>query len=372
VATSFDARSGDRGSSRAAPGTADALLRVDGITTRFATARGALTAVDDVSLHLAAGETLGIVGESGSGKSVLVRTIMGILPPTASVQGQVLFEGRDVHTLDKESRKHFWGPKVAMIFQDPMTSLNPVRPVGRQIADPLRYHLGLSSRAAETRTLELLDLVGIPEPRRRLTQYPHELSGGMRQRVGIAIALSCQPSLLIADEPTTALDVTVQKQILDLLATLQRDLHMAMILITHDLGVVAGRCRRVSVMYAGRIVESADAQSLFHSTRHPYTAALLSSIPRVERPSHTPLEAIAGRPPDMVAPPPGCRFAPRCRHAQPECVVAVPPSAAGPGRDHRYECLFPVGTPEGEAARQANARAGRTAAGLDLAAAAAG
>jgi peptide/nickel transport system ATP-binding protein len=355
---------------RAAPG--DVLLRVDRVTTRFTTARGPLTAVDDVSLELRAGETLGIVGESGCGKSVLVRTIMGILPPTAAVKGQVLFEGRDVRSLDKESRKHFWGPKVAMIFQDPMTSLNPVRPVGRQITDPLRYHLGLANRAAEQRAVELLELVGIPEPRRRLDQYPHELSGGMRQRVGIAIALSCQPSLLIADEPTTALDVTVQKQILDLLASLQHELRMAMILITHDLGVVAGRCRRVSVMYAGRIVESADAASLFHATRHPYTAALLNSIPRVERPSHTPLEAIAGRPPDMVSPPPGCRFAPRCRHAQPECQTAPPTLALGPGRDHSYECRFPVGTPEGEAAREANARAGHTAAGLDLAAAATG
>jgi peptide/nickel transport system ATP-binding protein len=230
----------------------------------------------------------------------------------------------------------------------------------------------MSSRGATTRAMELLEQVGIPEPRRRIAQYPHELSGGMRQRVGIAIALSCDPSLLIADEPTTALDVTVQKQILDLLARLQRSLGMAMILITHDLGVVAGRCQRVSVMYAGRIVESADAVSLFRATRHPYTSALLSSIPRVEQPSHTPLEAIAGRPPDMVAPPPGCRFAARCRHAQAECVAERPPVALGPGRDHRFECRFPVGTPEGDEAREANARAGRTAAGLDLEAAVAG
>jgi peptide/nickel transport system ATP-binding protein len=364
VVTSSDARF----AATSAPAASDVLLRVEGVTTRFSTARGPLTAVDDVSLELRAGETLGIVGESGCGKSVLVRTIMGLLPPTATVEGTVRFEGRDVRTLDKESRKHFWGPKVAMIFQDPMTSLNPVRKIGRQIADPLRYHLGLSSRGAENRSLELLEQVGIPEPKRRLDQYPHELSGGMRQRVGIAIALSCQPSLLIADEPTTALDVTVQKQILDLLAALQRDLHMAMILITHDLGVVAGRCQRVSVMYAGRIVERADAVALFQSTRHPYTAALLSSIPRVELASHTPLEAIAGRPPDMVAPPPGCRFAPRCRHAQPECLASVPTESSGPGRDHWFECRFPVGTPEGEAAREANARTGRTASGLDLAA----
>jgi peptide/nickel transport system ATP-binding protein len=355
---------------RSPAGADDALLRVEGVTTRFATARGPLLAVDDIWIELRAGETLGIVGESGSGKSVLVRSIMGILPPTASVEGRVLFEGQDVRTLDKEARKHFWGPKVAMIFQDPMTSLNPVRTIGRQITDPLRYHLGLSSRAANTRAMELLEQVGIPEPRRRIAQYPHELSGGMRQRVGIAIALSCDPALLIADEPTTALDVTVQKQILDLLARLQRSLGMAMILITHDLGVVAGRCQRVSVMYAGRIVESADAVSLFRATRHPYTSALLSSIPRVEQPSHTPLEAIAGRPPDMVVPPPGCRFAPRCRHAQAECVTERPPVALGPGREHRFECRFPVGTPEGDAAREANARAGRTAAGLDLEAAA--
>jgi peptide/nickel transport system ATP-binding protein len=348
-----------------ATGTAP-LLEVHHVTTTFATSRGMLTAVDDVSLSLRAGETLGIVGESGSGKSVLVRTIMNILAPSASVRGEVLFEGQDVRSLSKEARRHFWGPKIAMIFQDPMTSLNPVRKIGRQITDPLRYHLGLSAKAADTRALELLDQVGIPEPRRRFGQYPHELSGGMRQRVGIAIALSCEPALLVADEPTTALDVTVQKQILDLLASLQRDLHMAMILITHDLGVVAGRAGRIAVMYAGRIVELADAESLFLSMRHPYTAALLNSIPRVELPSHTQLEAISGRPPDMVVPPPGCRFAPRCRHAQERCLAEQPPSVAGPGQEHRFECFFPVGTAPGDEAAERNRREGRTPAGLDL------
>jgi peptide/nickel transport system ATP-binding protein len=297
---------------------------------------------------------------------VLVRSIMTLLPRTATVEGQVIFEGRDVRTLPKAERKHFWGPQMAMVFQDPMTSLNPVKKIGKQILDPIQFHQGLSRDASRKRALELLDLVRIPEAARRLTQYPHELSGGMRQRVIIAIALSCNPKLLIADEPTTALDVTVQKQILDLLATLQRDMQMAMILITHDLGVVAGRARRIAVMYGGQIVETADTRALFRSMRHPYTEALLKSIPRIEQPSHTRLEAIYGRPPDMVNPPIGCRFAPRCRYAQPSCVDNPPPLVPGPEPGHRFACFFPVGTAEGDAALQANMAKGENAAGLDL------
>jgi peptide/nickel transport system ATP-binding protein len=342
------------------------LLQVKDLRTSFRTSRGLLRAVDGVSFDLDRGETIGIVGESGSGKSVLVRSIMNLLPRTANIEGQVLFEGREVRSLPRDERKHFWGTQIAMVFQDPMTSLNPVKKVGRQLTDPLRYHLGLSGDAARKRALELLDLVRIPEASRRLGQYPHELSGGMRQRVIIAIALSCNPKLLIADEPTTALDVTVQKQILDLLASLQRELHMAMVLITHDLGVVAGRAKRIAVMYGGQVVETADTRALFASMRHPYTEALLKSIPRVEHESHTRLEAISGRPPDMVHPPVGCRFAPRCRYAQPTCVDNPPELAPGPGPGHRFACFFPVDTPEGEAALAKNIEAGRTGAGLDL------
>ena len=344
------------------------LLQVENLSTAFRTSRGILRAVDDVSFTLDKGETLGIVGESGSGKSVLVRSIMNILPRTAIIppQTKVILEGRDTRKLSKAEAKHFWGTKIAMVFQDPMTSLNPVKKIGTQITDPLRFHLGMSKSAARTRATELLELVRIPEAAQRLNQYPHELSGGMRQRVVIAIALSCNPTLLVADEPTTALDVTVQKQILDLLETLQRDLQMAMILITHDLGVVAGRADRIAVMYAGRMVETADTPSLFRNMRHPYAEALLHSIPRLENPSHTRLDAISGRPPDMVKPPPGCRFAPRCRYAQDRCVTEPPELVTTNEPGHSFACFFPVGTPEGEAALAANLAAGMSATGLDL------
>ena len=294
------------------------LLAVENLQVRFDTPRGRLRAVDGVSFTLHRGETLGIVGESGSGKSVMVRAIMNILPrQTIRPDGQrLVFEGRDVASLTPAQRKHFWGPEMAMIFQDPMTSLNPVRRIGIQITESMQFHLGMSKAASRERALDLLKVVGIPEPARRLRQYPHELSGGMRQRVTIAIALACHPKLLIADEPTTALDVTVQKQILDLLDRLQGELGMSMILITHDLGVVARRARRTAVVYAGRIVEIGDTLSLFEQTRHPYTEALLSSIPRIERSSHVKLEAIAGRPPDMIGPRRGCAFAPRCAYAR--------------------------------------------------------
>ena len=347
-------------------GDSTPLLEVRDLRTQFRTSRGLLRAVDGVSFTLNRGETLGIVGESGSGKSVLVRTIMNLLPRTAMIEGSVLYEGRDVRSLPRNERKHFWGTQMAMVFQDPMTSLNPVKKIGTQLTDPLRYHLNLSRDAARKRALELLELLRIPEAARRLQQYPHELSGGMRQRVMIAIALSCNPKLLIADEPTTALDVTVQKQILDLLGNLQRELEMAMILITHDLGVVAGRANRINVMYAGQVVETADTITLFNSMRHPYTEALLNSIPRIEHPSHTRLEAIAGRPPDMTRPPQGCRFAPRCRYAQPECIDNPPQLEQGANPNHQYRCFFPVGTAANEQAASINLRAGRTAAGLDL------
>jgi peptide/nickel transport system ATP-binding protein len=321
------------------------LLEVRDLRTRFNTPRGVFRAVDGVSFTLHQGETIGIVGESGSGKSVLARSIMDLLPPTASVSGEITFHGASLATLPRAARRHFWGPKIAMIYQDPMTSLNPTKRVGQQIIDPLRYHLRLSREAATRRALELLEHVRIPEARKRLRQYPHELSGGMRQRVMIAIALSCRPQLIIADEPTTALDVTIQKQILDLLASIQRELGMAMILITHDLGVVAGRTDRVAVMYAGQIAEVADTQTLFTSVRHRYTEALLRSIPRIAQPSHVRLDAIAGRPPDMADPPPGCRFAPRCPHARSKCREIAPTPEPGPGRDHLFSCFYPTGVP---------------------------
>ena len=351
------------------PGTGVPLLDVRGLQTSFATQRGALRAVDDVSFTLAKGETLGIVGESGSGKSVLARTVMNLLETGGSVhvKGEVYFEGRAIASLPRAERQHFWGPQIAMVFQDPMTSLNPVKRIGTHVTEPLRYHLGLGRRAARDRALELLQRVGIPEPRRRLDQYPHELSGGMRQRVVIAMALACEPKLLIADEPTTALDVTVQRQILDLLAALATDEGMATILISHDLGVVAGRTHRIAVMYAGRIVETAEPRELFARMRHPYTEALLGCVPRLDQPGHTRLTAISGRPPDLAQLPKGCRFAPRCRYAQSRCLDEDPVLTLLEEQSrHSYACHFPPDTPPGIAAREANERSGKTAAGLRL------
>jgi peptide/nickel transport system ATP-binding protein len=347
-------------------------LSVTDLRVWFDTARGLVRAVDGVNLHVEAGRTLGVVGESGSGKSVLSRAVMNILAPSAVVLpgSRIEIEGHDTATLTKEQARHLWGARVAMVFQDPMTSLTPVLTVGRQLTETLRRHLGLDRAAAVTRAEELLRWVGIPEPARRLRQYPHNLSGGMRQRVGIALALSCSPRLLIADEPTTALDVTVQHQILNLLGRLQAEEGMAMILITHDLGVVAGRTDDIAVMYAGRVVERAPTKVLLREMRHPYTRALVRSIPRVADPSHTRLRAIPGRPPTVIDPPPGCSFAARCPHARPRCLAETPvlggdhPGNTTPG--HRHACFFPVGTPEGDQAFADNLAAGRTAAGLPV------
>jgi peptide/nickel transport system ATP-binding protein len=342
------------------------LVVVDDLRTTFATARGALRAVDGVSFQLRRGETLGVVGESGSGKSVLVRSIMGLLPPTATVTGDVLFQGTNTRTMTRKRAKHFWGREIAMVFQDPMTSLNPVKKIGTALTESMRHHLDLSRAEARSRAIELLTQVGIPAPAQRLNEYPHQLSGGMRQRVTIAIAISCWPKLLIADEPTTALDVTVQKQILELLGSLQAEYEMAMVMITHDLGVVAGRADRVAVMYAGRVVERAPTRQLFQMTRHPYTRALLESIPRLEQTSHTRLAAISGRPPDLVSPPVGCRFSPRCRYAQARCLVEDPALTSTGAEGHDVACFFPVGTAVGEEALARNEAEGRTAAGLPL------
>ncbi|MDF5752858.1 ABC transporter ATP-binding protein [Spongiactinospora sp. TRM90649] len=326
------------------PGDERPLLIVDDLRNTIHTPRGDMNAVDGVSFTLRPGETLGIVGESGSGKSVLGRTIMGLYRsgPGMTVSGQVRIDGQDVHALSGRALRGLWGSSVGMVFQDPMTALNPVKKIGPHLTESLRKNGGHSRASATARAEELLGLVGIPEPRRRLGQYPHELSGGMRQRVVIAMALANQPRLLIADEPTTALDVTVQKQILDLLDRLQAEFHTAVILISHNLGVVAGRADRVAVMYAGRMVETAASGVVFSRARHPYTEALLRSIPRLEDPPHARLMAIGGSPPDMTAPPPGCRFAPRCEHARPICREEPPAMCPSDASGHMFACHNPV------------------------------
>ncbi|HEX8802552.1 MAG TPA: ABC transporter ATP-binding protein, partial [Acidimicrobiales bacterium] len=323
------------------------LLDVVDVRTHFRTARGLVRAVDGVSLSLDRGRTLGIVGESGSGKSVLSRSIMGLLPKRNVLrQGRVVYEGVDLTALPHDQLRDRWGTEMAMIFQDPMTSLNPVQRVGAQITEGLRVHLDMDRTTARATALALLRSVGIPEPERRLRQYPHELSGGMRQRIMIAVALACGPKLLFADEPTTALDVTVQAQILNLLARQQRERDMAMVLVTHDLGVVAGRADHVAVMYAGQLVEVGPTRSLFTNVRMPYTEALLRSIPTLGQRSHTRLQVIPGRPPDLVDPPPGCRFAPRCPYAQDRCRAESPPLIDA-GGGHLYRCWYPVGREAG-------------------------
>ena len=318
------------------------LLEVTDLRTGFRTPGGVVRAVDGVSLTLDRGRTLGIVGESGSGKSVLSRSIMGLLPRrNVERSGRVVYDGTDVSALTPGRRKDLWGTQMAMVFQDPMTALNPVLRIGAQITEGLRFHLGLDRGTARANAVALLRSVGIPEPERRLKQYPHELSGGMRQRIMIAVALACGPRLLFADEPTTALDVTVQAQILNLLAAQQREREMAMVLVTHDLGVVAGRADTIAVMYAGQIVETAPTAQLFANVRMPYTEALLRSIPQLDQPRGSRLQAIPGRPPNLVRPPRGCRFAPRCPYAQDRCRAEAPPLVEEePG--HGYRCWYPL------------------------------
>jgi peptide/nickel transport system ATP-binding protein len=326
------------------PGSASAapLLAIEGVSVSLPTARGTLAAVDNVSLELAAGRTLGIVGESGSGKTMLSRAVAQLLPRRAKLSGVVRFAGDTLTALEPEALRRLRGRSLAFVFQDPMTSLNPVLSIGSQIIETLREHLGLDRAAAVRRAVELLGEVGIPSPEQRLAQYPHQFSGGMRQRVAIAIALSCEPKLLIADEPTTALDVTVQAQILDLLAREQRRRGMAMILITHDLGVVAGRTDEVAVMYAGRVVERAPTGRLFKAMRMPYTEALIAAIPKLEAPPHTPLKAISGLPPDPTRPSPGCAFAPRCTYANGRCRQSSPALETRDGQ-HHFACWHPLG-----------------------------
>jgi peptide/nickel transport system ATP-binding protein len=331
------------------------LLQVEDLRTHFLTEGGTVRAVDGVSFTLERGKTLGVVGESGSGKTILSRSIMGLLPARNVVRtGSAKYEGTEVAGQSHAAMRGLWGTEMAMVFQDPMTSLNPVMKIGRQITEGLRYHLRIPKDEANEQALQLLNSVGIPDPKRRLGQYPHELSGGMRQRVTIAIALACGPKLLFADEPTTALDVTVQAQILNLLNQQQQDRYMAMILVTHDLGVVAGRTDEIAVMYAGQIVERAPTRTLFANVRMPYTEALLKSIPKLENPSHTRLQIIGGRPPDLINPPPGCRFAPRCPYAQAKCHTEPPPLVEAETPGHVFRCWFPVGTEAGREALERN------------------
>jgi peptide/nickel transport system ATP-binding protein len=318
------------------------LLSVEGVAVDLPTPRGNLRAVDRIDLALGAGRTLGIVGESGCGKTMLSRAILQLLPKKAKLSGRVMFDGHDLARVDAATLRKLRARSLAVVFQDPMTSLNPVLTIGTQLIETLQEHLELDAVAARQRRVELLAAVGIPAPEQRLAQYPHQLSGGMRQRVAIAIALSCEPKLLIADEPTTALDVTIQAQILDLLAREQRRRHMAMIIITHDLGVVAGRTDEVAVMYAGRVVEQAPTPTLFKNMHMPYTEALLAAIPKLETAPHTPLPAISGRPPDPTRPLLGCSFSPRCHYAANRCDSEKPGLTPGETADHRYACFHPI------------------------------
>jgi peptide/nickel transport system ATP-binding protein len=331
------------------------LLVVDDLRTQFAVAAGSVRAVDGVSFSLHRGRTLGVVGESGSGKTVLSRSIMGLnTSANASTTGSVLYAGDELIGKSAKEKKVLWGAEMAMVFQDPMTSLNPVVTIGRQLTEHVRYHLDMGRKEANEVAIALLKSVNIPEAENRLGNYPHQMSGGMRQRVCIAIALACGPRMLFADEPTTALDVTVQHQILNLLAEQQRDRAMAMILVTHDLGVVAGRTDEIMVMYAGRAVEKAPTADLFAHLRHPYTQGLLWSIPKITQAKHTRLIAIPGRPPNLIDPPPGCKFAPRCAYAQDICRTEEPVLRSIDSPDHTFACHFPVGTPEGQAAFESN------------------
>ena len=310
-----------------------AVLEVENLTTRFATHDGEVLAADQVGFAIGEGESLGVVGESGSGKTQIFLSIMGLLAKNGRSTGSVRYRGREVLNLPPERLNEIRGDQVAMIFQDPMTSLNPFLRISTQLTEVLRAHKGMSEAEARRRGIEMLELVGIPEAARRFDMYPHEFSGGMRQRVMIAMALLCEPDLLIADEPTTALDVTVQAQILELLARLKRDLGMAIALITHDLGVVAGLCERVMVMYAGRAVEVAPAAALFADPQHPYTRGLLLSMPRLDEAVAHELATIPGQPPNLQALPAGCVFADRCPYVFERCRAERPELAAvGPGR----------------------------------------
>ena len=324
------------------------LLSVEDLRVQFWTRRGTIHAVNGVSFDIAPGETLGIVGESGCGKSVTALALLGILPRAGKVRdGRAMFAGRDLLQLSDRKLRRVRGKEIAMIFQDPMTSLNPVLTIGRQITEALETHFGMKGKAAEKRAAELLDRVGIPTANKRVRDYPHQFSGGMRQRAMIAMALACQPKLMIADEPTTALDVTIQAQILDLLRELVAEENAALILITHDLGVVAGMCERVNVMYAGMFMETGSAAQLFAQPRHPYTVGLLQSIPRLDAARGERLNPIEGIPRDMLSAPQACPFQPRCRYEVELSRKEVPPLVEiEPG--HKVACFNPVPAEEWE------------------------
>lgn len=319
------------------------LFEVDNLQITFDTKRGPLQAVRGVSLSIRKGESVGIVGESGSGKTVMSRAAMGLLRGRkVHRSGSVKIEGEELLTLSNEQIRDFWGLRIAMIFQDPMTALNPVRKVGSQFSESLVKRMNMSKDEAAKRTLELLALVKMPEPEKAIQKYPHQLSGGMRQRVMIAMAIACEPELLFADEPTTALDVTVQAQVLELLSELRERLGMAMVIVTHDLGVVAGHTDKIAVMYGGEIVEMASTPDLFANTKMPYTEALMESIPRLDRKRGDRLPTIPGSPPDPIAARTGCGFAPRCRYATDKCRTEHP-ELTDAGNGHMYRCFFPIG-----------------------------
>jgi len=325
------------------------LLEVKDLRTRFHTAEGTIFAVNGVSFKLDEGETLAVVGESGCGKSVTMMSILGLIPipPGEIASGAALYRGDDLLKFGERRLSQIRGKEIAMVFQDPMTSLNPVFSIRRQMTEGMIHHLGLSKADAEKRALEFLDAVGIPDAKRRLGNYPHQFSGGMRQRVMIAMALSCLPSILIADEPTTALDVTIQAQILELVIHLREQFAMAMIWITHDLGIVAGLADRVLVMYAGLIVEKASVDDLYTRAAHPYTLALLAALPRADRRREHRLKSIPGAPPNLVSEPRYCPFAPRCEHAQDVCWKHVPPLTPLSGQEnsgHQVACWVDVST----------------------------
>ena len=354
------------------------LLEVKNLSTDIRLSRSVVHALDDVTLHVDAGECLGLVGESGSGKTMTAMSIERLLPPGGEITaGRIMFDGEDLVKLGEPRLREIRGGDIGMVFQDPMTSLNPVMPIGEQVAEPLLLHRHMSKSAAMKEVSEMFSLVGLPSPAKRLADYPHQLSGGQRQRVMIAMALICQPKLLIADEPTTALDVTVQKQILELVSRLREEFHMAMILVTHDLGVIAGNADRVVVMYAGKVAEMADVHTLFAAPKHRYTDALFEALPERVAGTGERLYSIPGLPPDLVEPPPACRFAPRCRFAVDACRAQVPPvtTIETPHGPQQYACFVPrtteLAVPEPVDLRTvvpelARVEAAELAAGMDL------